>query len=46
MCIYFSVVEFKSEENMKKAVEVMDKQSFSGRPLKVKEVRQINYAVD
>eukprot|EP00061_Rhincodon_typus_P014037 g40814.t1 len=31
------VVEFKSEENMKKAVEVMDKQSFSGRPLKVKE---------
>ncbi|XP_062888211.1 heterogeneous nuclear ribonucleoprotein M-like isoform X2 [Mobula hypostoma] len=34
---FFSVVEFKSEENMKKAVEVMDKQSFSGRPLKVKE---------
>ncbi|XP_069784115.1 myelin expression factor 2-like isoform X2 [Narcine bancroftii] len=31
------VVEFKSEDNMKKAVEVMDKQSFSGRPLKVKE---------
>ncbi|XP_051893561.1 heterogeneous nuclear ribonucleoprotein M-like isoform X1 [Pristis pectinata] len=37
MYISFSVVEFKSEENMKKAVEVMDKQSFSGRPLKVKE---------
>ncbi|GCB75705.1 myelin expression factor 2-like [Scyliorhinus torazame] len=31
------VVEFKTEENMKKAVDVMDKQSFSGRPLKVKE---------
>eukprot|EP00062_Callorhinchus_milii_P022083 gi/632979486/ref/XP_007906496.1/ PREDICTED: heterogeneous nuclear ribonucleoprotein M isoform X2 [Callorhinchus milii] len=31
------IVEFKSEEYMKKAVEVMDNYSFNGRPLKVKE---------
>ncbi|KAH0625970.1 hypothetical protein JD844_034366 [Phrynosoma platyrhinos] len=32
-----SVVEFKMEESMKKAVEVLNKHSLSGRPLKVKE---------
>uniref|UniRef100_A0A8C5RDA7 Heteroous nuclear ribonucleoprotein M n=1 Tax=Laticauda laticaudata TaxID=8630 RepID=A0A8C5RDA7_LATLA len=31
------VVEFKMEESMKKAVEVLNKHSLSGRPLKVKE---------
>lgn len=42
LCIYFwlfySVVEFKMEESMKKAAEVLNKHSLSGRPLKVKEV--------
>lgn len=33
-----SVVEFKMEESMKKAAEVLNKHSLSGRPLKVKEV--------
>ncbi|XP_070599951.1 heterogeneous nuclear ribonucleoprotein M [Erythrolamprus reginae] len=32
-----AVVEFKMEESMKKAVEVLNKHSLSGRPLKVKE---------
>uniref|UniRef100_A0A8C4YEC2 RRM domain-containing protein n=1 Tax=Gopherus evgoodei TaxID=1825980 RepID=A0A8C4YEC2_9SAUR len=32
-----SVVEFKMEESMKKAAEVLNKHSLSGRPLKVKE---------
>lgn len=34
-----SVVEFKMEESMKKAAEVLNKHSLGGRPLKVKEVR-------
>lgn len=33
------VVEFKMEESMKKAAEVLNKHSLGGRPLKVKEVR-------
>ncbi|EHH29577.1 Heterogeneous nuclear ribonucleoprotein M, partial [Macaca mulatta] len=33
----YSVVEFKMEESMKKAAEVLNKHSLSGRPLKVKE---------
>lgn len=33
-----AVVEFKMEESMKKAAEVLNKHSLSGRPLKVKEV--------
>ncbi|XP_044274943.1 heterogeneous nuclear ribonucleoprotein M isoform X2 [Varanus komodoensis] len=33
-----AVVEFKMEESMKKAVEVLNKHSLSGRPLKVKEL--------
>ncbi|KAJ1060197.1 hypothetical protein K5549_004635 [Capra hircus] len=32
------VVEFKMEESMKKAAEVLNKHSLSGRPLKVKEL--------
>lgn len=36
-----SVVEFKMEESMKKAVEVLNKHSLSGRPLKVKEVSEV-----
>ncbi|XP_029774210.1 heterogeneous nuclear ribonucleoprotein M isoform X1 [Suricata suricatta] len=32
-----AVVEFKMEESMKKAAEVLNKHSLSGRPLKVKE---------
>uniref|UniRef100_A0A8D0L2K4 Heteroous nuclear ribonucleoprotein M n=1 Tax=Sphenodon punctatus TaxID=8508 RepID=A0A8D0L2K4_SPHPU len=32
-----NVVEFKMEESMKKAVEVLNKHNLSGRPLKVKE---------
>uniref|UniRef100_A0A5F9DAC9 RRM domain-containing protein n=1 Tax=Oryctolagus cuniculus TaxID=9986 RepID=A0A5F9DAC9_RABIT len=32
-----NVVEFKMEESMKKAAEVLNKHSLSGRPLKVKE---------
>lgn len=35
----YSVVEFKMEESMKKAAEVLNKHSLGGRPLKVKEVR-------
>lgn len=35
-----SVVEFKMEESMKKAAEVLNKHSLGGRPLKVKEVRR------
>lgn len=37
-----SVVEFKMEESMKKAAEVLNKHSLSGRPLKVKEVSSWN----
>lgn len=33
-----SVVEFRTEELMKKAVEKVNKHNFNGRPLKVKEV--------
>lgn len=38
-----SVVEFKMEDSMKKAVEVLNKHSLSGRPLKVKEVSEDCY---
>lgn len=38
LCISFSVVEFRTEELMKKAVEKVNKHNFNGRPLKVKEV--------
>lgn len=34
-----SVVEFRTEELMKKAVEKVNKHNLNGRPLKVKEVR-------
>lgn len=34
----FSIVEFRTEELMKKAVENVNKHNFNGRPLKVKEV--------
>lgn len=33
-----SIVEFRTEELMKKAVEKVNKHNFNGRPLKVKEV--------
>ncbi|GAB1300903.1 Heterogeneous nuclear ribonucleoprotein M [Apodemus speciosus] len=36
------VVEFKMEESMKKAAEVLNKHSLSGRPLKVKEVSPLS----
>lgn len=32
------IVEFRTEELMKKAVEKVNKHNFNGRPLKVKEV--------
>uniref|UniRef100_A0A2K6MIZ9 Heteroous nuclear ribonucleoprotein M n=1 Tax=Rhinopithecus bieti TaxID=61621 RepID=A0A2K6MIZ9_RHIBE len=35
--VTYCVVEFKMEESMKKAAEVLNKHSLSGRPLKVKE---------
>lgn len=34
----FSVVEFKDEEFVKKAIEVMNKHNLNGRPLNIKEV--------
>lgn len=34
----FSVVEFKDEEFVKKAIEVMNKHDLNGRPLNIKEV--------
>lgn len=37
----FSVVEFRTEELMKKAVEKVNKHILNGRPLKVKEVEHI-----
>lgn len=46
MCIHLdlyisaSVVEFRTEELMKKAVEKVNKHNLNGRPLKVKEVCQ------
>lgn len=39
---YNSVVEFKDEEYVKKAVSAMNKHDLSGRPLNIKEV-SINY---
>lgn len=36
-----SVVEFRTEELMKKAVEKVNKHNFNGRPLKVKEVFEV-----
>ncbi|XP_072213535.1 heterogeneous nuclear ribonucleoprotein M isoform X3 [Excalfactoria chinensis] len=38
-----AVVEFKMEESMKKAAEVLNKHSLGGRPLKVKELRTCSY---
>lgn len=37
-CVFVSVVEFRTEELMKKAVEKVNKHNLNGRPLKVKEV--------
>lgn len=36
--VSFSVVEFKDEEFVKKAIEVMSKHDLNGRPLNIKEV--------
>lgn len=36
-----SIVEFRTEELMKKAVEKVNKHNFNGRPLKVKEVGRV-----
>lgn len=36
---FYSVVEFKDEEFVKKAIETMNKHDLSGRPLNIKEVR-------
>lgn len=38
--VSLSVVEFRTEELMKKAVEKVNKHNLNGRPLKVKEVRK------
>lgn len=37
-CSLLSVVEFKDEEFVKKALETMNKYDLSGRPLNIKEV--------
>ncbi len=37
--LFNSVVEFKDEEFVKKAIETMNKHDLSGRPLNIKEVR-------
>lgn len=42
MLLFFglnSVVEFKDEDFVKKAIETMNKHDLSGRPLNIKEVR-------
>lgn len=36
-----SVVEFKDEEFVMKAIETMNKHDLSGRPLNIKEVRKL-----
>lgn len=38
LLVSFSVVEFKDEEFVKKAIEVMSKHDLNGRPLNIKEV--------
>lgn len=38
-CCLNSVVEFKDEDFVKKAIETMNKHDLSGRPLNIKEVR-------
>lgn len=38
LLFFFSVVEFKDEEFVKKAIEVMSKHDLNGRPLNIKEV--------
>lgn len=38
---FYSVVEFKDEEFVKKAIETMNKHDLSGRPLNIKEVEKI-----
>lgn len=37
-CCLNSVVEFKDEDFVKKAIETMNKHDLSGRPLNIKEV--------
>lgn len=37
---FYSVVEFKDEEFVKKAIETMNKHDLSGRPLNIKEVEK------
>ncbi|KAF7483763.1 Hypothetical predicted protein [Marmota monax] len=39
-----AIVEFKMEESMEKAAEVLNKHSLSGRPLKVKEDPEAEHA--
>lgn len=41
LACFVSVVEFRTEELMKKAVEKVNKHNLNGRPLKVKEVNYI-----
>lgn len=40
-----SVVEFKDEEFVKKAIETMNKHDLSGRPLNIKEVGTIQFCI-
>lgn len=41
-CVHLcSVVEFKDEQFVKKAIETMNKHDLSGRPLNIKEVENL-----
>lgn len=42
---HLSVVEFKDEEFVKKALETMNKYDLSGRPLNIKEVRFLLFGI-
>lgn len=43
--LFNSVVEFKDEEFVKKAIETMNKHDLSGRPLNIKEVGTIQLCI-
>lgn len=44
-CLSCSVVEFKDEEFVKKAIEVMNKYDLNGRPLNIMAVRTCSHSV-
>lgn len=43
-CLSCSVVEFKDEEFVKKAIEVMNKYDLNGRPLNIMAVRTCSHS--